>query len=529
MLPRPVLAALAAVSLAVGLGLPSVASPDRPRDRAATGSERAQAALAEVRSIFDGDRTSRQALRHGRDATLALRDLAQLRRDLSGQDRERADAFLARPTDANDPQGDDYANSTDPRRECSLTVCLHWVDTTSDAPNQTDTDGDTIPNFVETTLATVTDVHDDLRGSRLPAAQARRHQGRRCADRHLPRRHRGSGPLRLLHVATTRARPRYDVWAYCVLDNDYAADEFPTNTPLENMRVTAAHEYMHAVQFAYDAFEDGWLMEATATWAEDELFDGVDDNVQYLPSGPLGKPRVPLDLSTSPHWYGDWIFFRYLTERFPTELGTMPSLVRDIWQRADAAPEDADEYSLQAVKNALADRGASLRRTFARFADANRRARTTYEEGAANDYPTAPAWFSATLTPGDRSTDWNTVQLDHLASATARYVPSSTMTANDWRLRVRVDMADSVRGSQAVVTVRERDGGVSTSFVSLDADGEGLRTVAFDRDEVTAVEVTLVNASDRTNCWVDQDSLYSCLGDPLDDNLDQRVRGIAYR
>ena len=64
--------------------------------------------------------------------------------------------------------------------------------------------------------------------------------------------------------------------------------EFPTNTPIENMRVTAAHEYFHAVQYAYDAFEDGWLLEATATWVEDEMFDDVNDNLQYLRHGPLG-------------------------------------------------------------------------------------------------------------------------------------------------------------------------------------------------------------------------------------------------
>ena len=72
-----------------------------------------------------------------------------------------------------------------------------------------------------------------------------------------------------------------------MLDNDYSRREFPTNTPLENMHVTAAHEYFHAVQFAYDFFEDGWFMEATATWAEDELFDTVNDNVNYLPIGQL--------------------------------------------------------------------------------------------------------------------------------------------------------------------------------------------------------------------------------------------------
>ena len=116
----------------------------------------------------------------------------------------------------------------------------------------------------------------------------RQDTGRRQPERDIYLGNIGPGPLRLLHhrpaperaghVGVLRARQRL---RDC---------EFPTNTPLENMQVTAAHEYFHAVQFAYDFFEDGWFMEATATWAEDELYDDVNDNVQYLPIGPLGRP-----------------------------------------------------------------------------------------------------------------------------------------------------------------------------------------------------------------------------------------------
>ena len=129
------------------------------------------------------------------------------------------------------------------------------------------------------------------------------------------------GPEALYGYCTTDeplAENEWDAWAYCVLDNDYAANEFTTGTPMQNMRVTAAHEYFHAVQFGYDAFEDGWFMEATATWAEDELFDDIDDNLQYLSAGPLGQPWVPLDWFGGSHHYGDWIWFRYLSERFPS-------------------------------------------------------------------------------------------------------------------------------------------------------------------------------------------------------------------
>ena len=54
------------------------------------------------------------------------------------------------------------------------------------------------------------------------------------------------------------------------------------------LQVTAAHEYFHLVQFGYDINEDGWIMESTATWAEDEVFDSINDNAQYLREGLYG-------------------------------------------------------------------------------------------------------------------------------------------------------------------------------------------------------------------------------------------------
>ena len=55
---------------------------------------------------------------------------------------------------------------------------------------------------------------------------------------------------------------------------------------------------------------------------EDEVYDDVNDNYQYLPASPLGRPDVPFDLAisdfSSPSYgfqYGAFVFFRYLTEQ----------------------------------------------------------------------------------------------------------------------------------------------------------------------------------------------------------------------
>ena len=61
---------------------------------------------------------------------------------------------------------------------------------------------------------------------------------------------------------------------------------------MQSAQVTAAHEFFHAIQFAYDYGEDAWMLEATATWMEERVFDKVNDNRQYLPAGQVADPMT---------------------------------------------------------------------------------------------------------------------------------------------------------------------------------------------------------------------------------------------
>ena len=130
----------------------------------------------------------------------------------------------------------------------------------------------------------------------------------------------------------TRSPYRYDAYAgYCVLDDDFARTQFPANSPTENLRVTAAHEFFHAIQFAYDATEDAWFMEGTSAWIEDEIYDSVNDNRYYLRTSQFKEPSRPLDTSRGFAVYGTWGFFRFLSERLGADV------VRRAWERADAS------------------------------------------------------------------------------------------------------------------------------------------------------------------------------------------------
>ena len=481
---RPVVTALAAVTLALGLAAPTLAAPD-DRSRAelpAAASDRAREALAEVRAIFEGDRPGARASAHsGREATLALRELMRVRDRLRGAERRAADAFLARPAST--------------RKSCTTRICVHY------SPGNVSpdgSDGNRVSDYIDQVRRTVDGIHLDYTaaGYRAPLPD-----GGRGGDSRTDIYIRDIGSQGIYGYCTSEKRFQdggpYNAWAYCVLDNNYAEPIFRDNTRLENLRVTAAHEYFHAVQFAYDALEDGWFMEATATWVEDELFDSVNDNRQYLPAGPLGRPRVPLDKfePNGAHHYGDWIFFRYLTERFTDAESGLPTLVRDFWRRADGSATGPDDYSMQAVETVLTARGATFAEQFARFADGNRRPASTYDEGAA--YQSSPLWRDRTLCPASLTAGQTVDQLDHQASATARFRPSG-LTASDWMLNVQVDMARPTRGSMAVLTQYPVGLPPTTSLIPLDNAGDG-------------------------------GPAYSCYGVPHDDDLPARVAVEAHR
>ncbi|UAL30486.1 hypothetical protein K8W59_02875 [Nocardioides rotundus] len=469
-----------------------------------------------------------------RSVTLKLRDLRAAIPQLSPADRQTARAILARPTDpSGGGVGERYTVPEAPP-VCGPNVCVHYVRTTADAPPMTDSNNDGVPDAVTRTLNIAEKVHTTYvaAGYRRPIGDGSRGGGVNKVDIYLS----DLGSQNLYGYCTSdqpESTPTdYTVWAYCSVDDDFSTQQFPNGrTPLENLQVTMAHEYFHAVQFAYDSQEDGWLMEATATWAEDEVYDAVNDNRQYLPYGQLMRPGIPLDKFSSSEGthYGNWIFFRYLTERFPAEVGGLPVVVREIWEKVSAETGDPDMYSLQGVIDALSERGQTLRGFYAAFADANRRPAKVYEEGAA--YPVRAPAKAFRLTSGTRSSGWRYTTQKHLTSSAIRFTPGSGTTQSDWALRINLDLVAPTYGSSVRVTSYKKNGSISTTAIPMAADGTATRVFNFSSGSVKYVELVYVNGSARTRCWVSQtyDPHYSCFGDPQVDAAKQRYRATAFR
>ena len=510
------------------LASPTAAATDHPAVGRAASAERV---LAEAKALFTGQapahaRLARPSSSPRREPTLVLRDLARsVGRLTNPADRRTARSILARPTNSQDPTGGfepKYAPGSAVGTTCGAHICVHWVEDGSADAVQDDGDVSTKPVWVSTTLTTMENVYDTevtSLGYNSPLGDAGK-GGNDKLDVYLA----DLGSQRLYGYCTSDDPQRgaaRQVYGYCVLDNNYAASQYGTShSPIENLQVTAAHEFFHAVQFGYDWTEDVWLMEATAAWMEDEVYNAVNDNRQYLADSPLSSPGLPLDYTDDSFTpYGSWIFWKFLSEWAAPGSASDPDIVRQVWTRAIGAT-----YSTQALKAELAQRGSSFPAVFTTFGLWNRKPGSYYSEGS--HYRAAPLDVNRALTSTHRGTGVRRVRLDHMTHSFGRLVPGTTLRGA-WRLRVRVDMPAPSRGSGAVLRVFHRGGRVDSYRISLNRDGIGARAVAFSRSSVGSVELDLVNASTRFHCA--EDTLLSCSGVPFDDWLLTTFSATAIR
>ena len=105
------------------------------------------------------------------------------------------------------------------------------------------------------------------------------------------------------------------------------------------LETTCTHEFLHGVQFGYNAYMPTWFMEASATWIEVITYDGgeIDDGDTIPdPDEPnetnaynyyihqlrrwLQIPDISLESRIGDHEYGSVIWTLYMTERFGYDI-----------------------------------------------------------------------------------------------------------------------------------------------------------------------------------------------------------------
>ncbi len=146
---------------------------------------------------------------------------------------------------------------------------------------------------------------------------------------------------------------RADWSSYIYVDPTY--DGFGYTDRIDPLSVTAAHEFFHAVQFAYDTWAETWIMESSAVWMEEYVYDDVNDYRNYLSSF-FSAPEISLDASVPElHPYGSCVWSFFLAEHFGADI------IRQTWERITSL------HSLSAVHAVLEEYGSSLEKAFHEF------------------------------------------------------------------------------------------------------------------------------------------------------------------
>ncbi|MYF97649.1 T9SS type A sorting domain-containing protein [Candidatus Poribacteria bacterium] len=105
------------------------------------------------------------------------------------------------------------------------------------------------------------------------------------------------------------------------------------------LETTCAHEFLHGIQFAYNAYMPTWFMEASATWIEVMTYDGgvIDDGDTLPDPDEINEtnsynyyihqlrrwfmiPDISLESRIGDHEYGSVIWALYMAERFGYDI-----------------------------------------------------------------------------------------------------------------------------------------------------------------------------------------------------------------
>ena len=413
-----------------------------------------------------------------------------------------------RPTDGNaDPEGHGY--SVPSRFVCGAHVCVHWVIATSDAPPLTDTNHNQVPDQVDRTLSafeTAWRVEVIRMGFREPMSDASSadHGPNDKLDVYLA--DVGASGLGG-YVATDDPNANDDAYryrnysTYIVVDDDFSTSQLGASGGPGGLRATAAHEFFHAVQYAYDSSEDPWLTEGTAVWMEDEVADDVNANRRWLRSSPLVHPWVPIDSSRGLNEYGAWIFWRFLTESGPDSHVDPPRVGarRRRTRRSESVLRPSPRAGTR-LDRSLAGRCARhVRRLEPGTCRVLRRgrgvsARAGLRASSRQRRPPDGGLVDVVAQPS----------VDRFGLVRAR-IDRQLVVATS-RSTVRREGRVRPRGSSIFL----RSGFLRLVPVTLDAEGDADITVPFSSGQVSRVVLVVANASTDFRCWTGAG--YSCNG-----------------
>ena len=274
-----------------------------------------------------------------------------------------------------------------------------------------------------------------------------------------------------------------------VLENDFVG--FPSNDDPDGnqrgaLRVTMAHEFKHAIQFAQNGFtgnSDLWA-EMDATLIEEAVYDLVNDYYNYLGgSGDVfGNPGV----TVIPGSYEDVTWALYFHEKYGA----------DFWQGAWQRIEDSitNLSLLNAVEQELSSRGEdyteALQELYAWHfvSGAYRNANFGFDENFF--YPTPVVQSHITQVDDQFSVDLN---LGRFAAYFANVVPPSNQTGD------AAILMDTESSGLSLAVVALFDDGTVSFELAEEESGFLVVNEGWKWDEIERLGVVVVNEQQNTS------------------------------
>ncbi len=243
---------------------------------------------------------------------------------------------------------------------------VHYATSGADAPPLADTNNNNIPDWVET----VGDVFEATYKSEIIDMGYREPPG-------FPY-HVYLQNILYFGLTETETMTGQSATSSITIENDFAEAPFQNSIPgndtvyvksLKALKITAAHEFFHAIQFGYNVFFETWYAEATATWVEDEVYDSAnqlyDYSIPYL-AYTLSNGNGTATSLSSGSGYSRWIFNRYLYEQFYSTT----DIIKDIWEAfaLEASPSGTNIPMIPFINRVLINHGGTFASSFFGFA-----------------------------------------------------------------------------------------------------------------------------------------------------------------
>lgn len=150
--------------------------------------------------------------------------------------------------------------------------------------------------------------------------------------------------------------PRYG--SHIQVDNSFA-NVIQSSRGMPGLRVTAAHEFNHAIQIGCYGFwpDERYFYEIQSTWMEDVVYTNVNDYYNYLSNSPailsqFSHPDIRFTELDGKIEYSRALWGKYIEKRFSRDL------MRHVWEHI------AQVSTLPALDRTLTDAGSSFRKAF---------------------------------------------------------------------------------------------------------------------------------------------------------------------